>query len=168
MNGDSLPVVLHEVEDGPRCSSISYMYRLAEGWGRVTDGVNPCGPVARYPRKRRERSLTDAEIGKLGRVLDKAEVKGGASTGAVAAIHLLMLTGYCKNEILTLRWRDVDLDAGELALADVCGAAAGRAVPRARQSQGHSGTQAGHAHGGHRRRLAGAPDAGQTDDCDSF
>ena len=37
---------------------------------------------------------------------------------AVTAIRLLMLTGCRKSEILTLRWTDVDLDAGELRLAD--------------------------------------------------
>ena len=36
----------------------------------------------------------------------------------VTAIHLLMLTGCRKSEILTLRWTDVDPEAGELRLAD--------------------------------------------------
>ncbi len=37
---------------------------------------------------------------------------------AVAAIRLLLLTGCRKSEILSLRWQDVDLAAGELRLAD--------------------------------------------------
>ena len=113
----------HGLSDRPAMANmtvatLSHMFRLAEGWGMVADGVNPCGSVARYPAKRRERFLTDAEFKKLGRVLDEAEAEGGASAGAVAAIRLLMLTGCRKNEILTLQWKDVDLDAGELALAD--------------------------------------------------
>ena len=40
------------------------------------------------------------------------------SAHAAAAIRLLMLTGCRRNEILELRWEDVDLDAGELRLPD--------------------------------------------------
>ncbi len=98
--------------------TLSHMYTLAEGWGMVPEGTNPCRSVAKYPARRRERFLTDAEFERLGRVLDEAEVRGGASPSAVAAIRLLTLTGCRKNEILTLRWEDVDLDAGELRLAD--------------------------------------------------
>ena len=36
----------------------------------------------------------------------------------MAAPRLLMLTGCRRNEILTLRWEDVDLEAGELRLRD--------------------------------------------------
>ena len=37
---------------------------------------------------------------------------------AVAAIRLLLLTGCRRNEILTLRWDDIDRTAGELRLRD--------------------------------------------------
>ena len=40
------------------------------------------------------------------------------SAGAIATIRLLMLTGCRRNEILTLRWEHVDLDAAEIHLAD--------------------------------------------------
>ena len=36
----------------------------------------------------------------------------------MAAIRLLMLTGCRRNEILTLRWDEVDLEANELRLTD--------------------------------------------------
>ena len=39
------------------------------------------------------------------------------SDGAVTTICLLMLTGCRRNEILTQRWENVDLDAGEIRLA---------------------------------------------------
>ena len=73
---------------------------------------------AKYPLHRCERFLTDAEFERLSRALDDAEIKGGTSAGVVAAIRLLMLTGCRKNEIPTLRWRDVDLAIGELTLVD--------------------------------------------------
>ena len=97
---------------------LSHMYRLGEGWGLAPEGRNPCRSVEKYPERSRERFLTDAEFTRLGQVLDRAAVEGGASPKAVAAIRLLMLTGCRKSEILTLRWSDVDLDAKELRLAD--------------------------------------------------
>ena len=98
--------------------TLSHMYALAAGWGLVPEGTDPCRSVAKYPARRRERFLTDAEFDRLGRALAEAEARGGASPAAVAAIRLLMLTGCRKNEILTLRREDVDLDAGALRLAD--------------------------------------------------
>ena len=98
--------------------TLSHMYALAEAWGAVPEGTNPCRAVIMFPARRRERFLTDTEFERLGRVLDEAETRGGASPAAIAAIRLLMLTGCRKNEILTLRWKDIDLRAATLALAD--------------------------------------------------
>ena len=97
---------------------LSHMYRLAEGWGLVPEGVNPCRSVEKYPERSRGRFLTDAEFDRLGQALDEALDSGAVSPLAVTAIHLLMLTGCRKSEILTLRWTDVDPEAGELRLAD--------------------------------------------------
>ncbi len=98
--------------------TLSHMYALAEAWGAVPEGTNPCRAAVMFPARRRERFLTDREFERLGRVLDEAERRGGASPAAIAAIRLLILTGCRKNEILTLRWTDVDLRAATLALAD--------------------------------------------------
>ena len=106
---------------------LSHMYRLGEGWGMVPEGCDPCRSIEKYPERRRERFLTDAEFARLGRVLNEAVDSASASPIAVAAIRLLMLTGCRKSEILTLRWTDVDLEAGELHLADA------KAGPRAVQ-----------------------------------
>ena len=98
--------------------TLSLMYRLAEGWGLVPEGCNPCRLAVRFPERKRERFLTDGEFTRLGQVLDEVEAQGGASASAVTALRLLMLTGCRKNEILTLRWEDVALDEKELRLPD--------------------------------------------------
>ena len=51
-------------------------------------------------------------------MLDEVEAEGRYLLSIVAALRLLMLTGCRRNEILTLRWEDVDLEAGELRLRD--------------------------------------------------
>ena len=100
---------------------LSHMFAMAESWGLVAQGTNPWRFVTRYPTGRRERFLTDTEYERLGRVLEDAERGargGGASAPAVAALRLLMLTGCRKEEILALKWDDIDLKARELRLAD--------------------------------------------------
>ncbi len=49
--------------------ALSRMFSLAEAWGEVPEGTNPCPRVVRYKRKSRERFLTEAEFERLGRVL---------------------------------------------------------------------------------------------------
>ena len=98
---------------------LSRLFTMAEAWDLIPEGVtNPCRYVVKYRERPRERFLTEEELRRLGQVLSKARDEGGASIYAVAAIRLLLLTGCRRNEILTLRWTDVDLDRGELNLAD--------------------------------------------------
>ena len=122
----------HELREKPYQANavvdvLARMFRLAEAWGMTPPRRNPCRSVRRYRERRRERYLTPAEYGALGRVLDAAEADGSASPQAIAAIRLLVLTGCRKNEIVTLKWDDVDRTAGELRLRD--GKTGGRRVP---------------------------------------
>ena len=98
--------------------TLSQLIGQAMAWGLMAEGSNPCRQVQRYREGRRERFLTDVEFRRLGRVLDEMEAAGEASVHAIAAVRLLMLTGCRRNEVMTLRWEDVDLDAGELRLRD--------------------------------------------------
>ena len=97
---------------------LSKMFSLAEAWGLAPPRRNPCRSVRRYKERRRERFLTPEEYRRLGGVLDDAEEDGSVWPSAIAALRLLMLTGCRKNEIVTLRWDDVDRTAGELRLRD--------------------------------------------------
>ena len=99
-------------------ATLSRLIEQAADWGLAPARGNPCRSVAKYRLRRHERFLTGAEFRRLGRALDRLEAGGGIPVHAAAAIRLLMLTGCRRNEILTLRWEDVRLDAGELRLRD--------------------------------------------------
>ena len=114
-------------------SVLSKMFSLASAWGLVPDGTNPCRGVRKYKEKKRERFLTRDEYRRLGMALVEAEaeaesgIEGAVSPYAIAALRLLMLTGCRLNEILTLRWDDIDRTAGEFRLRD--GKTGARMVP---------------------------------------
>ena len=97
---------------------LSRLFNTAEAWGIAPEGGNPCRFVQKYKERSCERFLSEEEFCRLGRVLDEVEAEGRVSANAVAAIRLLMLTGCRRGEIVTLRWEDVDLEAGELRLRD--------------------------------------------------
>ena len=94
------------------------MFKLAVAWGVTPARPNPCRSVKRYKERSRERFLTEDEYARLGRVLFEAESEGPLMASAVAAVRLLLLTGCRRNEILMLKWDDIDRTAGELRLSD--------------------------------------------------
>ena len=96
----------------------SKMFKLAVAWGMTPARPNPCRSVKRYRERSCERFLTADEYARLGRVLVEAESESALMASAVAAIRLLLLTGCRRNEILTLRWDDIDRSACELRLLD--------------------------------------------------
>ena len=97
---------------------LSRMFSTAEAWELVPPGRNPCRAVRRYKEIRRERFLTPGEYREVGRVLKEAEANGSVGPSAAAAVRLLMLTGCRRNEIVHLRWDDVDRAARELRLSE--------------------------------------------------
>ena len=97
---------------------LAKMFALAEAWGMTPPRRNPCRSIRKYQEHRRERFLAPEEYRRLGRVLDEAAADGSVFPSAIAALRLLLLTGCRKNEIVTLKWDDIDRTAGELRLRD--------------------------------------------------
>ena len=86
----------------------------------VSEGVitsNPAAGVRRPGDVKRNRRLTVAEYGALGRALDAFEAQTGRWQG-VAAIRLLALTGCRRQEVAGLRWSEVDMTGCALRLTD--------------------------------------------------
>ena len=108
-------------------SLLSRLFQRAVASGGAPAGGNPCRFIEKYPMRSCERFLSEQEFMRLGAVLSELEGAGGISASAAAALRLLMLTGCRRNEILTLRWEDVDLEHDELRLRDSKTGA--RAVP---------------------------------------
>ncbi len=86
----------------------SKMFSLAERWGIRPDNTNPAKNIDRFPEKKRERYLCEAELRELWEVLGDHETRKIASDGAIAAIKLLILTGRRLSEILALKWEWID------------------------------------------------------------
>ena len=107
------PTMANQVVD-----TLSRLFVMAEAWGLAPAGGNPCRFVKKYQKRSCERFLSEQEFRRLGKVLTELEAEGKVSASGIAAFRLLMLTGCRRNEILTLRWDDVDLEAGELRLRD--------------------------------------------------
>ena len=111
----------YRLRDTPRAANralmiLAKMFALAAAWGLGPEGNNPCRSVRKYKERKRERFLTREEYRRLGTVLAAAEADGSVWPHAVAALRLLMLTGCRLNEVLMLRWDDVDRVAGEFRL----------------------------------------------------
>ncbi len=118
----------------------------------VFGGQNPAMKTERYPEKVRERFLTVEETARLGEALRIAETQGlepapqhrrptsskrarnagmfsaeaqPANPTAVAALRLLILTGWREREALTLRWDAVNFETNTATLDET---KAGRSV----------------------------------------
>ena len=122
--GRSEAAALHyELRNTPRAANralmvLSKMFSLAEDWGLAPAGGNPCRFVRKYKEGMRERFLAEHEYRRIGCELCVLEAEGPLPARAAAALRLLMLTGCRLNEILSLRWDDVDRKAGDLRLRD--------------------------------------------------
>ena len=113
----------HALHDRPAVANstiqvLSQLCRKARQWGLAPEGDNPCRAILKYKLRRRTRHLTRDEYRRLGQALRDGEADGWVSAPAAAALRLLILTGCRRDEIMTLRWDDVDRRARELRLRD--------------------------------------------------
>jgi integrase len=70
-----------------------------------------------HAEQERERYLSPEELARLGKALSQAE-ESGAAWQAVGCVKLLLATGLRKDEALSLKWSDVDLERRRLVLPE--------------------------------------------------
>ena len=80
-------------------------------------GESPAKGVKAYKPNRRERFLSAVEMAALGDALAMMEAEGRPTAG-LNVIRMLALTGARRNEIVRLRWSEIDEERGALRLAD--------------------------------------------------
>jgi len=95
-------------------SLLSKMFNLARVWGFVPkEHVNPCFGIEKFKEEKRDRFISQDEFPRLAEAIN-AEL----NQSVVSAIWLYLLTGVRKEELLTLKWTDIDLERKELKLTD--------------------------------------------------
>ncbi|MFD0985502.1 tyrosine-type recombinase/integrase [Methyloligella solikamskensis] len=91
------------------------IFSFAFDSGLITE--NPVRGVKRFPDNKGQRYLSQNELASLGQAFDKA-AEEDTNPFAVAILKLLIFTGARRGEIEALKWKEVDLEAGYLRLAD--------------------------------------------------
>jgi integrase len=84
---------------------LSKMFSLAMNWG--WRGDNPVKGIERFHEERRERWLSDSELGRILNALSTHPNERAAN-----AVRFQLLTGARIGEVLSARWSDVDLGRG--------------------------------------------------------
>jgi integrase len=82
--------------------------KKAEAWGYRLENTNPCRNIRRNKRRKCERFLSDAELARMGAVLNETRGNVPEFEGIAGVIvTLVMLTGCRIGEVLSLQWPDV-------------------------------------------------------------
>jgi integrase len=97
---------------------LSAMFTWAERVGIRERNSNPCAGITKYNEEKRDRFLSIDELAVIGNVLERCAENYSENPFAIAAIRLLIFTGYRRDEILTLLWKYVDIEKAALFLPD--------------------------------------------------
>jgi integrase len=84
---------------------LSKMFSLAVNWGWRSD--NPVKGIERFHEERRERWLSDGELGRILNALSTHPNERAAN-----AVRFQLLTGARIGEVLSSRWSDIEMDRG--------------------------------------------------------
>ena len=120
------PVIVrmhHAARDTPYAANralgvLSKLMVFAEQQGYRPKGTNPVKGLVRYREDKRERFLSSQELAALGHALSAPAATERHSSFALKAIAFLLLTGMRLQEVLRLKWSDVDFERGLLLLGD--------------------------------------------------
>ncbi|MFC4622377.1 tyrosine-type recombinase/integrase [Comamonas nitrativorans] len=99
-----------QTEANKAFSILRKMFNMAEVWGYRPDGTNPCCHVPMFPAGKSTHLISDDDMGKLFRQLDKIEVEGLENYVIPLAIRLQFEFAARRSEIVTLEWEWVDLE----------------------------------------------------------
>jgi integrase len=83
-------------------SLVRAMFNLATDWG-LFSGANPCTRIKKFPEVSRDRFVTPDELPRLW-----AALAADPSPFIRVAFLVSLLTGARRNEVLTMKWADVD------------------------------------------------------------
>ncbi|HBO2483056.1 TPA: tyrosine-type recombinase/integrase [Pseudomonas aeruginosa] len=86
------------------------MFNLAEVWGYRSDGTNPCRHVPMYPNGKATHLISDEDMGRIFRHLEKLEAEGLENYVIPLAIRLQFEFAGRRSEIVGLQWDWVDLE----------------------------------------------------------
>lgn len=93
---------------------ISKMFEVAIEWGIVDENrVNPASRIKKFKEVKRDRWVSESEMPKLMEAIYAEE-----NIYARYAILTYLLTGMRKNEVLTLKWSDINWDTKKIRLGD--------------------------------------------------
>ena len=85
-------------------SVLRKMFDMAEVWGYRPDGTNPCRHVPMFPAGKSTHLMSDEDMGKLFRQLDKTEAEGLENYVIPLAIRLQFEFSGRRGEICPLEW----------------------------------------------------------------
>ncbi len=89
-------------------SCLRKMFNMAEVWGYRDDGTNPCRHIPKYPETGKTRLISDDEMVRLFRYLDRAEAEGLEHPFFTLAIRLQFAFAARMSEIVGLEWAWID------------------------------------------------------------
>ena len=93
---------------------VKKMFNLAIQWGYVPEGfINPAVGIERFKEKPRDRWVKPEEMPKLAEAINRQK-----NIFVRSAFWLYLFTGLRKNELLKLKWTDVDFNRKEIRISD--------------------------------------------------